>query len=155
LVSDSLHAATVLSWPIVSFPMLGSMGILHWILIHQIFHNRSVKVWARYEGLFHPCSLPLAVWKRKDKFYIPNFFSEKTKKNKQLDIYTSYLQLSIDRFIISNNSRVLRAGWLKKFERIRINLSHLGLVPGLCQGSRAFPVLEPCHQAWHQPCFPI
>ena len=38
---------------------------------------------------------------------------------------------------------VLRTGRRKKFERIRINLSHLGLVPGLCQGSRAFPDLEP------------
>ena len=32
----------------------------------------------------------------------------------------------------------------KKIERIRINLSHLGLVPGLCQGSRAFPARAPC-----------
>jgi hypothetical protein len=29
LVSDSFHAATVLSLPIVSFPMLGSIDILH------------------------------------------------------------------------------------------------------------------------------
>jgi hypothetical protein len=30
----------------------------------------------------------------------------------------------------------------------------LGLVPGLCQVSRAFPALEHWHQAWHQvfPC---
>jgi hypothetical protein len=80
--------------------------------------------------------LPLAAWKRKDKFYIRLFFH---KKDKKINIVTS----------------VLRAGWRKKFERIRINLNHLGLVSGLCQGSRGCPALEPWHQAWHQPCFPI
>jgi hypothetical protein len=67
-----------------------------------------------------------AAWKRKGKFYIRIFFRGKDKK---INIVT----------------RVLRAGWRKKIERIRINLSHLGLVPGLCQGSRVFPALEPWH----------
>jgi hypothetical protein len=55
--------------------------------------------------------------------------------------------------------RVFRKGKIlpleKKIERIRINLSHLGLLSGLCQGSRTFPVLEPWHQTWHQSCFSI
>jgi hypothetical protein len=44
---------------------------------------------------------------------------------------------------INSVTRVFRTGRHKKIERIRINLSHLGLVSGLCQGSRAFPSLEP------------
>jgi hypothetical protein len=39
---------------------------------------------------------------------------------------------------INSVTRVFRTGWLRKFEGIRINLSHLGLVSGLCQGSRVF-----------------
>ncbi len=42
-------------------------------------------------------------------------------------------------------------------------MSHLGLVSpgpnfptqGLCRGSRAFTPLEPWHQTYHQPCFPV
>ncbi len=40
-------------------------------------------------------------------------------------------------------TRVFRTGCRKKIEWIRINLSHLDLVPGLCRGSRAFQDLEP------------
>ncbi len=90
------------------------------ILIHQVF-NRSVKVWARCEGLFHPhVPCPLSVW------------NELVRKGKP--------------------SWLLRTGRRKKFERIRINLSHLDLVSGLCQGSRTFPALEPWHIS--SPVFP-
>jgi hypothetical protein len=54
----------------------------------------------------------------------------------------------------TTRQRVLRPGW-SFFERISINLSHFGLVSGLCQGSREFSVLEPWNQSWHQPCCPI
>jgi hypothetical protein len=51
-------------------------------------------------------------------------------------------------------TRVFRTGWRNFFERIRINLSHLGLVPGLYQGSRAFPALEHCNRPDTSPVFP-
>ena len=84
---------TVLSLPVVVFPMLGSLchsashdsyppvvtglgeGDRQKILIHQIF-NRSVKVWSRYEGLSSIPPFPLAVLTRVFpgiKFYLPKF----------------------------------------------------------------------------------
>ena len=57
------------------------------ILIHQVF-NRSVKVWARCEGLFHPCSLPPVSLEtslsEKVKFDLQIFFA-KRRENKQRD----------------------------------------------------------------------
>ena len=90
------------------------------ILIHQVF-NRSVKSLGQVRGpLPSPCSLPPGSLEtslsEKVKFDLQFFFA-KRRENKQCD----------------NGIE----GDEKKFERIRINLSHLGLVPGLCQGSRA------------------
>jgi hypothetical protein len=98
------------------------------ILIHQVF-NRSVKVWTGCRGPLPSMFLAPGSLETKRQILHSNFFSGNTKS--------------------------LRSGWLKKCERIRINLSHLGLVPGLCHGSRVFPTLEPWHQVWNQPCFHI
>ena len=95
------------------------------ILIHQVF-NRSVKVWSRYEGLSSIPPFPLAVLTRVFpgiKFYLPKFRG----KDREILSVTGYSGQGDAIF----------------FERIRINLSHLGLVSGLCQGSRVFPALKP------------
>jgi hypothetical protein len=55
---------------------------------------------------------------------------------------------------INSVTRVFRTGWLRKFEGIRINLSHLGLVSGLCQCSRVFQHWNTGTRSYTSPVFP-